>query len=191
MAFFNRAVMETERLILRRWTMQDMTGFLRFAADPNVMMAAGARPVLSPEEANTLLRRNAEDPYSFAIVLKKSGEVMGKIHYQKDYRRPYVNSVSVGYELARPYWGNGYMPEALKAMVHYAFDAMNMDIIAISHFTENIRSKRVIEKAGFIREGVVPCAFYRFDGRVFDEITYSILKEEYLTGTPSVSRRGL
>ena len=70
MALFDRPVIETERLVLRRWKMQDMSGFLRFAADPEVMMAAGARPVLSPEEANTTLRRYTEDPYVFAIVLK-------------------------------------------------------------------------------------------------------------------------
>ena len=191
MALFTRSVIETERLSLRRWTMQDMSGFLRFAADPEVMMAAGAKPVLSPEEAAASLKRNAEDPYSFAIVLKETGEVMGKIRYQKDYRRPYVNSVSVGYELARAFWGHGYMTEALKGMVHYAFSVMQADVIGISHFTENLRSKRVIEKAGFFREGVVPRSFYRFDGRVFDEITYSLLKEEFVTGTAMSSCRNL
>lgn len=189
MSFFDKTVIETERLILRRWKMQDMSAFLRFAADPSVMMAAGARPVLSPEEANSALRRCADDPYIFAIVLKETGEVMGKIRYQKDYRRPYINSVSVGYELARAFWGNGYMTEALRSMVRYAFDVLQMDVIGISHFTENHRSRRVIEKAGFIREGVIPYAFYRFDGRIFDEVTYSITREEYLTGVPSSSRR--
>lgn len=190
MPLFDRAVIETERLVLRRWKTQDMSGFLRFAADPGVMMAAGARPVLSPEEANVTLKRYTEDPYTFAIVLKATGEVMGKIRYQKDYRRPYINSVSVGYELARAFWGNGYMTEALRGMVRYAFDVMQMDVIGISHFTENHRSQRVIEKSGFIREGVIPYAFHRFDGRIFDEVTYSITREEYLTGIPAASRRG-
>ncbi len=189
MSLFDRPVIETERLVLRRWKMQDMSGFLRFAADPGVMMAAGARPVLSPEEANVSLRRYTEDPYTFAIVLKETGEVIGKIRYQKDYRRPYINSVSVGYELARAFWGNGYMTEALRGMVRYAFDVMQMDVIGISHFTENHRSRRVIEKAGFTREGVMPHAFHRFDGRIFDEVTYSITREEYLTGVPAASRR--
>lgn len=182
MSFFNRPVIETERLLLRRWTLQDMSGFLRFAADPAVMMAAGARPVLSPEEAHAELKRSTEDPYSFAITLKSTGEIVGKIKYQSDYRRPHVNSVSIAYELTRQYWGNGYMTEALRGVVRYAFDVMGVDIIGISHFIENERSRRVIERAGFIREGVIPLAFHRFDGKVFDEITYSILHEEYLTG---------
>lgn len=191
MAFFEKTVIETERLLLRRWKMQDMSAYLRFAADPDVMMAAGARPVLSPGEANASLKRCVEDPYIFAIVLKETGEVMGKIRYQKDYRRPNINSVSVGYELARVFWGHGYMTEALCGMVRYAFTVLQADVIGISHFTENHRSRRVIEKAGFIREGVIPYAFYRFDGRIFDEVTYSITKEEYFTGVPASSRRGV
>lgn len=182
MMLFGRNVAETERLVLRHWTSMDMRGFLRFAADPEVMMAAGARPVLSPEEAGAELERCIKDPYCFAITLKSSGEVIGKIKYQNDYRRPRVNSVSIGYELARQYWGHGYMTEAVKEMVKYAFDSMNVDIVAISHFAENERSRRVIEKVGFRREGVVPMAYHRFDGRVFAEVTYSILREEYITG---------
>ncbi|MBP3704348.1 MAG: GNAT family N-acetyltransferase [Clostridia bacterium] len=188
MPFFNKTVIETERLLLRRWTQQDMNGFLRFAADPGVMMAAGARPVLTPEEARADLKRCMDDPYCFAITLKSTGEIVGKIKYQTDFRRLHVNSASVGYELARQYWGNGYMTEALRGMVRHAFDVMGMDIMGISHFTENERSRRVIERAGFYREGVSPRAFRRFDGMVFDEITYSLLREEYLTGRPAPVR---
>ena len=188
MALFQHKGIETERLFLRNWTMRDMNGFLRFAADPDVMMAAGARPVLSPEEARAELKRNTEDPYSFAITLKSTGEEVGKIKYQNDLRRYKTNSVSFGYQLARTYWGNGYMTEALKAMVRHAFDVMQMDVVGISHFVGNERSKKVIERAGFIFEGVIPRAYCRFDGAVFDEAGYSILREEYITGKVSQSR---
>ena len=185
MALFQKPVIETERLLLRRWTMQDMAGFLRFAADPGVMMAAGARPVLSPEEARAELKRSAEDPYNFAMVLKSTGEVVGKIKYQNDLRRLHVNSVSVAYEMARQYWGHGYMTEALRGMVRHAFEVMQVDVVGISHFAENARSRRVIERVGFYREGLIPRAFRRFDGVVFDEMSYSLLKEEYYSGAPA------
>lgn len=184
-----QSVIETERLLLRRWTMQDMSGFLLFAADPGVMLAAGARPSLSPEEAHADLRRSVEDPYAYAITLKSTGEILGKIKYQTDHRRPHVNSVSIGYELARKYWGNGYMTEALRGMVRNAFDVLRMDVVGISHVVGNERSRRVIQKAGFILEGVAPRAFRRFDGAVFDDVCYSILREEYLTGRISSVRR--
>ena len=143
------ADIETERLRLRAWSMQDMQGFLLFAADPEVMMAAGSKPVLSADEARAELRRSVNDPYAYAITLKSTGEIVGKIKYQRDNSRYNVHSISIGYELARRYWGNGYMTEALRSMVRNAFDVMQVDLVAIGHFTENDRSRRVIERAGF------------------------------------------
>ena len=179
----------TERLRLRRWSLQDMPGFLLFAADPEVMMAAGAKPVLSPDEAHAELLRNVDDAFSYAITLRETGEIVGKITYQRDRARYNVHSLSIGYELARRYWGNGYMTEALRAMVRHAFEDMQADLVAVSHFVGNERSRRVIERAGFLLDGVMPCAFRRFDDRIFDEANYSILREEYESGTVSARRR--
>lgn len=183
-----RSEIVTERLRLRAWTMQDMPGFLLFAADPEVMMAAGSKPVLSQEEARAELRRASDDPYAYAITLRSTGEIVGKIKFQRDGGRYNVHSVSIGYEMARRYWGNGYMTEALRGMVRHAFDVMQVELVTIGHFTENERSRRVIERAGFLFDGVTPYAFKRFDGRVFDEVNYSILREEYETGTISARR---
>lgn len=180
---------ETERLTLRRWTMRDMTGFLRFAADPAVMFAAGSAPVMTEEQAHSELRRAADDPYVFAIVRKEDGEILGKIKFQGDFRRFRTNSVSIGYELARVYWGNGYMTEALRAMVRYAFEQIGVDVIGISHFVGNERSRRVIERAGFYFEGIMPHAFCRPDGTVMDDACYSLLRSEFETGAMSPVRR--
>ena len=104
---------------------------------------------------------------------------MGKIKFQKDIRRFHVNTLSIGYELAREHWGHGYMPEALRAMIQCAFQSKKVDVLAIGHFTSNDRSRRVIEKCGFQYEGTIRRAFQRSDGQVFDDVSYSILKEEY------------
>lgn len=168
-----------------------MGGFLLFAADPAVMLAAGSRPVTTADEAETELRRAAQDSYNFAVTLSETGEILGKIKFQNDIRRFHVNSVSIGYELAHPYWGNGYMTEALRGMVRFAFDKLRVDVVGIGHFTGNERSRRVIERAGFFFEGVIPCAFRRFDGAVFDDASYSILREEFESGKMAESRQFL
>lgn len=191
MSLFQRSretVIETERLILRRWTTRDMQGFLRFAADPEVMITAGSAPVLTEEQARGELRRAVDDPYVLAITKKDTGEILGKIKFQGDFRRYKVNSVSIGYELAKVYWGNGYMPEALRAMVRHAFEVLDVDVVGISHFVGNERSRRVIEKAGFFFEGVIPCAFRRADGVLMDDMSYSILRSEYESGEPAAVR---
>jgi len=153
--------------------------FLSFAADPEVMLASGATPAVTPAQGETAFRRALWDSGCYAIVLKETGRAIGKIKFQKDIRRFQVNALSIGYELAKPYWGNGYMPEALRAMIQCAFERKNLDVLAIGHFAGNDRSRRVIEKCGFQYEGTIRRAFQRGDGQIFDDVCYSILKEEY------------
>lgn len=123
-----KAEILTPRLRLRRFSMQDMSGFLLFAADADTMLRAGSKPVSTPAEAESELRRAADDPYAFAITLRETGEVMGKIKYQRDYCRYNTDSISIGYELSRRYRHNGYMTEALRAMVQNAFEVMNVEV---------------------------------------------------------------
>lgn len=73
-----KAEILTPRLRLRRFSMQDMSGFLLFAADADTMLRAGSKPVSTPAEAESELRRAADDPYAFAITLRETGEVMGR-----------------------------------------------------------------------------------------------------------------
>ncbi len=179
---FLQRPMETRRLLLRNWKPSDFEGFLKFAADPRVMLASGAKPAESQEEAGKLFGRAQRDSGCYAIILKKKNTAIGQIKFQKDIRRYRVDSFSIGYELAREYWGNGYMPEALAAMVRCAFEQKGARALGIAHFTENDRSRRVIEKCGFLHEGTIRRAFCRFDGVVFDDECYSILREEYESG---------
>ena len=166
-------------MVLRHWRESDLEDFLAFAADPAVMLDSGARPATTFEEEQTFFRRALWDSGCYAIVLKETGRPIGKIKFQKDIRRPKGNSLSIGYELARAYWGRGYMTEALAAMVRCAFERKHVDVLAIGHFQGNHRSRRVIEKCGFQYEGTIRQGFRRYDGQVFDDVCYSILKEEY------------
>lgn len=174
-----RGEMETPRLVLRRWRVSDFEDFLSFAADPKVMLASGAQPARNPEEGESFFRRAMWDNGCYAIVLKQTGHAVGKIKFQKDIRRYKINSLSIGYELARDHWGKGYMPEALRAMIVCAFERKKVDVLAIGHFAGNDRSRRVIEKCGFQYEGTILRAYQRFDGKVFDDVCYSILREDY------------
>lgn len=178
---FNRK-METNRLILRNWQHKDATDYIAFASDPEVMLAAGSKPVRSRLEAMNAFHAILGDFDAYAIYLKAEKRAIGNIRFQEDLRRYKVNSISIGYELNRNYWGNGYMPEALKAMIRYAFLHKKVDVIGIAHFSENGKSKRVIEKCGFQYEGSIPMAFKRFDGIVFNEETYSLLRADFEAG---------
>lgn len=172
--------METARLYLRAWQEKDIEGFIQFAADPEVMLSSGAKPARTPKEIREEFDRAMRDPDCYAIILKETKTVIGQIKYQTDNRRHKVESISIGYELAKAFWGHGYMPEALKAFIRNAFERKKVAVVAIGHFTENAKSRRVIEKCGFRHEGTIKHAFKRYDGVVFDDESYSILREDYL-----------
>lgn len=60
----------------------------------------------------------------------------------------------LGYVLAEPYWGRGLMTEAVKRMIKYAFEELNIDLLSVYHYPHNERSKRVIENAVSIMKGL-------------------------------------
>ena len=174
--------METKRLILRSWESVDLEDFMSFYMDKDVMLTSGAEPARDRRQAKEKLDEARKNRDAFAIVLKENGRAVGKIKFQNDIRRYNVNSISVGYELAKAYWGRGIMPEALKAMICYAFEEKRVDVIGIGHFSVNDRSRRVIEKCGFKHEGTIRMGFKRYDGKIFDDESYSITRREYLEG---------
>lgn len=174
-----RGYMETERLLLRPWEQKDYADFMEFSCDPEVMLPSGSKPVETQEEGEREFSRICRNKDAYAIVLKDAGKAIGNIKFQRDIRRYKVHSLSIGYEIGKPYWGRGYMPEALFAMIAYGFEELKLEVLAIAHFSVNQRSRRVIEKCGFHYEGMLPKAFRRFDGALFDDESYSIVREDY------------
>lgn len=177
-----RGGIETQRLLLRRWARKDFQAYILIVSDPEVMIPAGCEPAGNLEAASAIFARDLRNDLCYAIVLQEGDEVIGRIKFQSDLRRFHINSLSIGYELRRDQWGRGYMTEALAAMVTYAFEKKKVDVVAVSHYSDNERSRRVIEKCGFRLEGVVPWACKRFDGKICDDVCYSILRKDYING---------
>ena len=183
-----RGGIETQRLLLRRWEHKDFQAYVMIVSDPEVMAPAGCQPAGTLDAAAALFARDLRNDLCYAIVLRENDEVIGRIKFQSDLRRFHVNSLSIGYELRRDKWGRGYMTEALAAMVTCAFEKKKVDVLAVSHYSDNERSRRVIEKCGFRLEGVVPWACKRFDGKICDDVCYSILREDYRDGLEANSQ---
>lgn len=171
---------ETPRLLLRRWQAGDLEDFAAFACDPLVTEPAGSPVCLGPVEAREQLQRLIRDPDCWAVVWKETGRAVGKIRLQGDpHRGNYRGALSVGYQLNRAWWGRGVMPEALAAVMDLAFTERGVPVLGVSHFAGNDRSRRVIEKCGFRYEGTLRRAYRRYDGEVFDDVCYSLTREEY------------
>lgn len=145
---------ETNRLVLRGFREDDLADFYDYAKVEGVGECAGWNHHKSIEESREVLRMFIEGKNVFAIVDKKSGKVIGSIgiHDPDEVtvsHFPDVKVKEIGFVLAKDFWGKGLMPEAVKAVICYCFDELNLDAVSVGHFIENDRSRRVIEKCGF------------------------------------------
>lgn len=171
----------TERLCLTPWRdcEEDAEALYSYAKDPEVGPNAGWKPHGSAEESRQIIRELFMKSSTWAIREKETNKIIGSISLEKDRRREDVNSMEMGYSLAREYWGNGYMTEAAKAVMDYGFNKYGLVIMSICTSPANKRSQRIIEKCGFKYEGLQRRGYHIYDGSDRDNLTFSILREEW------------
>lgn len=172
---------ETERLVMLPWekSREDAIGLYDFAKNPNVGPKAGWKPHESVRESMEIIEEIFIPVGAFKIVLKETGKIIGNIGFEPDIHREGINSKEMGYALDEAYWNKGYMTEAVRAMMNYAFEKYNLDILSIQTNVVNGASQRVIEKVGFVYEGFRRKSSVDYDGTVRDVKMYSILREEW------------
>lgn len=147
---------ETERLILRRWRVQDREPFARLNADPLVMEHFPA--CLTREESDAGVDR-VEAHFEkhgfglFAAELRASGQFIGFIGLNiPDFEAHFTPCVEIGWRLAREHWGRGLATEGARAAVRYGFGTLGLRELVAFTVPANIRSRSVMEKLGMSRD---------------------------------------
>ncbi len=172
-------MIETERLILRAWTTDDAEALFDYAKSPLVGPAAGWKPHETIDETRAYLAHTIEKNETRAIVLKTEQRVIGSIGLHKSDNE---SLREIGYVMHPDYWGHGYMTEAVKATLKFAFETLHLNLVQIGHFPENIRSRNVIQRCGFQYEGTLRKSYQIYDGTMKDECRYSMTREEWEAG---------
>jgi ribosomal-protein-alanine N-acetyltransferase len=155
--------LETERLILRRWTAEDAGALFEMCRDAEVMRYIGdGRAWAGVERAREWLARNlaayAEHGYGgHAVVEKASGRLVGSCGLAPPSES--MPEVELGYLFSRDCWGKGYATEAAGACLRYAFEELRLPKVVARVTPEHAPSRRVLEKIGFEFEGL-----RRFEG---------------------------
>lgn len=175
------AVLETARTFLRPFEQSDAAQLYAYAKDPRVGPAAGWKPHGSVEESREIIRTVFAAPHVFAVVDKESGTVIGSAGFVgRKYGETYEASDEIGYALSVDYWGRGIMPEVVRELIRYGFEERGLDAIWCGHYEENLRSKRVVEKSGFM---------YLFSQELSDEFSdhrvtllYVLLRQDWERG---------
>jgi putative acetyltransferase len=189
----NVILFETERFILRAWERNDIDDFYEFEKIPDIGIMTGRKPVENREEAIDRLNFyiNDKNKERFAIVLKKTGKVIGNICIAPDKNRGNFSAKLISYTLSKDYWNKGYMTEAVKRVIEYTFDELKIDLLTAFHYPHNLQSKRVIEKCGFEYETTIKGSQTTYNGQTFDAVVYSILKKDWEKSKITQSRCGL
>jgi ribosomal-protein-alanine N-acetyltransferase len=162
--------------IIRGWKEGDEASLQKHANNPKVSACLMDRfPSPYTMEAAGLWVDNLlhQDPLvNFAITI--DDKVIGGIGLEPR-QDVYRKTAILGYWLSEALWGRGIMPEAVKLVTDYAFTQLDFIRIQASVYSKNPASMRVLEKAGFTKEGIMRNAVIK-QGVIMDEHLYAILK---------------
>jgi ribosomal-protein-alanine N-acetyltransferase len=172
--------LETERLILRKMTLEDAEAIFAYASDPEVSRYMLWETHRSIEDSRAFLelevsKRESGGEPDWGIVYKGDHRFVGTcgiISWEPQHAR-----AEIGYALSREYWGRDLMPEAARAMIRFGFERMSLNRIEARCIAENAASARVMEKAGMTHEGTLRQREL-IKGAYRDIEVYAILREE-------------
>ncbi|HET7227483.1 MAG TPA: GNAT family N-acetyltransferase [Chthoniobacterales bacterium] len=146
----------TARLLLRKPRATDAVQmFTAYAQDPAVTRYLMWRPHGNIAETRAVIDRflvewERQQAFCWFLFTNDTAEMIGSIA-----ARPEIDGFNLGFLLARPHWGNGYMPEAIAALVEWAFTQPRVSRVAAVCDMENHASARALEKAGFVQERIL------------------------------------
>ncbi len=143
---------ETKRLILRPWRKRDAVWLKKWGKDREVAIPTGWKPVISVFQALEMIAVGYRKPWAFAIEEKKTERVIGSLTLmpgEQGHFKLNANEIEIGYWIAKPCWGKGYMPEALSVIFNDLFEHKGIDRIYCICAENNTQSIRVQEKLGF------------------------------------------
>jgi RimJ/RimL family protein N-acetyltransferase len=148
-------MLATERLFLRQWCEADRAPFAAMNADPAVMEFMPSR--LTREQSDALVDRfsamlEAEGMTFYAVQERVSGDFVGAVGLFPVGQLPFAPAVEIGWRLGVESWGKGYASEAARAALAHGFDSLGLDEIVAYTAAPNLRSQRVMERIGMIRD---------------------------------------
>jgi len=188
--FQDLPALETDRLILRKLAVKDANHIYEYASDPEVSKFVAWEPHRSVVDTvnfiRTIMKQYSDGlPSPWGIVYKENNKVIGTGGYHmwiKEHRK-----AEIGYAISARYWNKGIMTEALREIINFGFERMNLHRAEARVYVENTASERVMQKCGMKYEGILRESW--FVKGIFQDIKmYSVLKSEFETNSTPDSR---
>ena len=173
--------LETERLLLRRVAESDYPEIMELRGNPETMKYIPRPLVKTKEDAINHFKMiddkiESNEGINWAITLKGNPKLIGIIgHYRI---QPENYRCEIGYMILPENKGKGIVTEAIKVVLKYGFDDLQMHSIEAVIDPENTASERVLQKNGFVKEAhLIENEFA--EGKFWDSVIYSILKRNF------------
>lgn len=173
--------LETGRLVLNELQAGDLPRIVEYAADPGIAQYTLNIPHPYAEKdaiywLNAVYQGFKEGTqHVFAIRLKPGLEFIGGIGLVITRR---FHRAEIGYWVGKPFWNNGYTSEAMKPIIEYGFQKLNLNKIYAIHLQENMASGQVMEKNGMQREGFLKEHVFK-KGTYHNVIQYGLTKQDF------------
>jgi RimJ/RimL family protein N-acetyltransferase len=184
--------LETERLVLRRFTVGDVDNVVELDSDPEVMRyLTGGRPTPRREIQDEVIPRwlsfyERFDGHGFwAAIEKSTGEFLGWFHFRP---KPggSLDEPELGYRLRRSAWGKGYATEGSRALIRKGFAELGVRRVVAFTMAVNLASRRVMEKSGMRLIRTFHEAWPDpIEGSEEGEVEYAVTKEEWERANPT------
>jgi [ribosomal protein S5]-alanine N-acetyltransferase len=125
--------------------------------------------------AEAFIRKCMDQKPASVFAIEYKGEYVGNIGIMKC-SDVYRKSAEVGYFLGEEYWGKGIATQALKLVCEYGFRELDIIRIHSGVYEHNLASQRVLEKCGFVKEGVFKMAVFKYD-KYWNEVRYALINQ--------------
>ena len=145
-------MLNTERLILRRWEDSDAESLFEYAKDPEVGPIAGWPAHQSVEESRNVIRQVLQGKEAYALCLRGDNRAIRAIELKLNGHTDLTerdDECELGYWIGKPFWGQGLVPEAVREILRHAFEDIGMTKVWAGYYEGNDKSKRVQEKCRF------------------------------------------
>ncbi|MHA2065649.1 MAG: GNAT family N-acetyltransferase [Candidatus Thorarchaeota archaeon] len=173
--------LQTERLVLRQLTADDSESWFQNLSNDEVAGLIGMDPLSTVEESEGIInsfidRFEKGTGMAWAITLKEEDTFIGTASFEQIDKQNV--SGEIGYDLLKEYWGNGFMTEALKAIITYGFEILKLNRIEVHTAAINEASRSLLRRLGFLEEGIFRESSF-FKGEFRDDCQYSLLRREW------------
>ena len=173
--------LETTRLILRPPALRDVDDYMEFC-NSDFVLRYNAMTVKPRAEVLAQFSQENSD-HTIVMEHKELGKVVGAVFTEEDSLRWGVPSAELSFFLHEEYSRQGYMSEALSAVIAHLFSTQPLECVAARSFAPNTASRRLLESLGFHQDGLIPRCVKGYGGVIFDDTLYSLFRSEFLQQT--------